>query len=402
MKIPHQMRDFHGIMGAMIERKRLYKQIEHALQHSRVVALIGPRQCGKTTMARQFVAADSANYFDLEDPVSLARLEEPMTALRDLQGLVVVDEIQRRPELLPILRVLVDRQPLPARFLVLGSASPGFLRQPSESLAGRLETITLGGFSLGEVGAEAVAQHWLRGGFPLSFLAASDSDSAAWRQAFVQTFLEHDLPQLGVGASPVMLRRFWTMLAHYHAQRWNAAEPARSLGVNESTVRRYLDLLDGVFMVRQLQPWYENLKKRQIKSPKIYIRDSGLLHTLLGIRSQKELLEHPKSGASWEGYAIEETIKATQPDETYYWATHTGAELDLLLFKDGRRIGVECKRVDAPRLTPSMRVALQDLKLERLWVIYPGPQRFTLAERIEVLPVSALANDEVSIRDFAP
>jgi predicted AAA+ superfamily ATPase len=381
----------------MIERRTVYTQIETALRRSRVVALIGPRQSGKTTMARQFVTPESLNYFDLEDPVSLARLDEPMTALRDLRGLVVIDEVQRRPDLFPVLRVLVDRQPSPARFLILGSAAPHFLRQPAESLAGRLETITLSGLSLAEVGSEAQARHWLRGGFPLAFLAESEDDSSAWRQAFIQMFLERDLPQLS-GASAVMLRRFWTMLAHYHGQVWNAAEPARSLGISESTTRRYVDLLEGVFMVRQLQPWHANLLKRQVKAPKIYFRDTGLLHQMLGIRSEKDLLTHPKCGASWEGYAIEETIKAVWPEEVYFWATHNGAELDLLLIKEGRRIGVECKRVDAPRLTPSMRIALKDLELDHLLVLYPGAQRFPLSERVEAVPLAALAYDDAWAR----
>ncbi len=375
----------------MIKRRELQTQIQMALSRSRVVALIGPRQSGKTTMARQFVPPDSVNYFDLEDPVSLARLDEPMTALSDLRGLVVIDEVQRRPELFLILRVLADRAPLPARFLILGSASPDFLRQPSESLAGRLEMITLSGFSLSEVGANAQAQHWLRGGFPLSFLASSDGDSAAWRQAFIQTFLERDLPQLGVGTAPATLRRFWTMLAHYHGQIWNAAEIARSLGIGETTTRRYLDLLEGVFMVRQLPPWHANLKKRQVKAPKIYIRDSGLFHTLLGIHSVKDLIEHPKVGASWEGYVIENVIATFRPEAVYFWATHSGAELDLLLVKEGRRTGMEIKRVDAPRLTPSMRIALQDLALDRLLVVYPGTQRFPLGEGVEAIPLTQLA-----------
>lgn len=374
----------------MIDRPELRSHIEATLNRSRVVALIGPRQSGKTTMARLFVPPDSVNYFDLEDPVSLARLDEPMTALRDLRGLVVIDEVQRRPDLFPVLRVLADREPLPARFLVLGSASPGFLRQPSESLAGRLETITLSGFSLSEVGADSQARHWLRGGFPRSFLAPSDDDSAAWRQAFIQIFLERDLPLLGVGSAPATLRRFWTMLAHYHGQTWNAAEIARSLGIGETTTRRYLDLLEGVFMVRQLPPWHANLKKRQVKAPKVYIRDSGLLHTLLGIRSDKELLEHPKVGASWEGYAIENVINALQPEAAFHWATHGGAELDLLLLKAGRRIGVEFKRADAPRMTPSMRAALQDLALDRLLVVYPGTQGFPLGDGVHASPLTEL------------
>jgi hypothetical protein len=342
-------------------------------------------------LARQFVSVQSINYFDLEDPVSLARLDQPMTALQDLGGLVVIDEIQRRPDLFPVLRVLCDRAPLPARFLILGSASPDLLRQSSESLAGRLEIINMTGFSLAEVGASAQMEHWRRGGFPLSFLAATETDSVAWRRSFVQTFLERDLPQLGVTIPAATLFRFWSMLAHYHGQIWNAAEAARSLQVSESTARRYLDLLQGVFMVRQLQPWYANIGKRQVKSPKIYFRDTGLLHSLLGMRNELEVLTHPKSGASWEGYVVEEVLKAVEPDEAYFWATHGQAELDLLLFKDGRRVGVECKRVDAPRLTPSMRIALQDLALDHLVVVYPGARAYPLADRVDVLPLAALA-----------
>jgi predicted AAA+ superfamily ATPase len=384
------MPDIQGNNRPMIQRPSLVAAIQTALDRSRIVALLGPRQCGKTTLARQFLPSDSLNYFDLEDPLSLARLDEPMTALGGLTGLVVIDEVQRRPELFPVLRVLADRDPLPARFLILGSASPSLLRQSSESLAGRLETVTIGGFSLREVGTTASQRHWLRGGFPLSFLAHDDRDSLAWRKNFVQTFLERDMPQFGIGTPAPTLLRFWTMLAHYHGQIWNAAEPARSLGVNESTTRRYLDLLEGVFMVRQLQPWHENLKKRQVKSPKIYFRDSGLLHQLLGIRTMDDLLCHPKCGASWEGYVIEEIIKLSGPDEAYFWGTHGGAELDLLLVKDGHRLGVEVKRMDAPRISPSMRNALEDLKLERLTVIYPGNRRYRLAEEIEVVPLTEL------------
>jgi predicted AAA+ superfamily ATPase len=374
----------------MIPRNSTHTAIVTALERSRVVALLGPRQCGKTTLARQFVPADATAYFDLEDPLSLARLDEPMTALRDLTGLVVIDEVQRRPELFPILRVLADRTPLPARFLILGSAAPDFLRQSSESLAGRMETVPLSGFSIADVGMSAHEVHWLRGGFPLSFLATSDSNSVAWRKSFIQTLLERDIPSFGFGTPAPTLFRFWTMLAHYHGQVWNAAEPARSLGIGETSVRRYLDLLEGVYMVRQLQPWHENLKKRQVKSPKVYIRDSGLLHQLLGIRTLPELLSHPKCGASWEGYVIEEIISSVQPDEIYFWATHAGAELDLLLFKDGRRFGVEIKRADAPRLTPSMRAALEDLRLDRLLVVYPGDRRYALAEKVEVVPLLEL------------
>jgi predicted AAA+ superfamily ATPase len=374
----------------MINRKTDIKLVQVALKRSRVVALLGPRQCGKTTLARQFMPADSLNYFDLEDPQSLARLTEPDTALRPLKGLVVIDEIQRRPDLFPLLRVLADRKPLPARFLILGSASPNLLRQSSETLAGRLETVPLEGFRLADLGAAAQIRQWLRGGFPLSFTARTEADSVAWRRQFLQTFLERDLPQLGVTIPAVALRRFWHMLAHYHGQIWNAAELARALAVNESTVRRYLDLMTGVFMVRQLPPWFENLGKRQVKAPKVYLRDSGLLHTLLGIANQRDLEHHPKVGASWEGYAVEEVLKALRPDETYYWATHNGAEIDLVIFKNGRRIGVECKRTDAPTLTPSMRIALEDLKLDELHVVYPGQTHYALTRKVEVVPLAQL------------
>src|SRR5271169_6269385 len=376
----------------MIDRKSDLELVRAALKRSRVVALLGPRQSGKTTLARQFVPADSLNYFDLEDPQSLARLSEPDTALRPLKRLVVIDEVQRRPDLFPLLRVLADRKPLPARFLVLGSASPDLLRQSSESLAGRLETVSLEGFRLSDLGAAAQSRHWLRGGFPLAYTARTEADSRTWRRQFLQTFLERDLPQLGIRIPAVVLRRFWNMVAHYHGQIWNAAELARALAVNESTVRRYLDLMTGVFMVRQLSPWFENLGKRQVKAPKIYVRDSGLLHTLLGVTSQHDLEHHPKVGASWEGYAVEEVLKALQPDEAYYWATHNGAEIDLILFKDGRRIGVECKRSDAPTLTPSMRIARDDLKLDRLVVVYPGDRRYALGDRVEVIPLIELVH----------
>lgn len=390
MKFKYSLFEFHGMLHSMTKRVGLLSRIRSALRRSRVVALIGPRQSGKTTLARQIVPMDSVRYFDLEDPTSLARLAEPMTALDALRGVVVIDEVQRRPDLFPILRVLADRRPLRTRFLILGSASPELLRQSSESLTGRIETIALPGFNLAEVGARALNRHWLRGGFPRAFLAKTHDESLRWRREFIQTFLERDLPQLGVSIPSQALRRFWTMVAHYHGNIWNAAEPARSLGVSEPTVRRYLDLLTGVFMVRQLPPWHENLGKRQVKAPKIYVRDSGLLHALLGIRTERELLHHPKCGASWEGYAVEEVCKLLQPDEAYFWATHQGAELDLLLLKDGRRLGVEIKRTDAPSLTPSMRIALADLRLEHLVVLYPGTRRYSLAAQVTVVPLSDL------------
>ena len=381
----------------MIYRKDLHNRIKEALDRSRIVVLLGPRQCGKTTLAREFIHPDSKNYFDLEDPVSLIRLEEPMTALRELEGLVVIDEIQRRAELFPVLRVLADRRPLPARFLILGSASPELLRQSSESLAGRVELITMGGFDMAEVGSDESSKLWLRGGFPDSFTAANESNSFSWRKNFIQTFLERDLPSAGISIEPPALYRFWSMLAHYHGQIWNASEPARSLGVSQPTVRRYLDLLTGFFMVRQLAPWHANLKKRQVKSPKIYFRDSGLLHQILGIRSEKDLLTSAKCGASWEGYVIEEVIQAFNPDESYFWATHNGAEIDLLMVKEGGVYGVECKRMDAPKMTPSMQIAMTDLNLKRMAVIYPGAKRFPLADGIEVVPLLDLAQGGQSL-----
>jgi hypothetical protein len=375
---------------SMIRRRTDLALLQAALKRSRVAALLGPRQCGKTTLARQFVPATSPNYFDLEDSASLARLSEPDTTLRPLKGLVVIDEIQRRPDLFPLLRVLADRRPLPARFLILGSAAPERLKQSSETLAGRLETIPLEGFRLADLGVADLGRHWRRGGFPLAYTARTEPDSLAWRRQFLQTLVERDLPQLGVTIPSAALRRFWNMVAHYHGQIWNSAELARALAVNETTVRRYLDLMTDVFMVRQLPPWHENLGKRQVKAPKVYVRDSGLLHALLGIPNQRELENHPKVGASWEGYAVEEILKALRPDDAYFWATHNGAELDLLLFKDGRRIGVECKRADAPVLTPSMRIALADLKLDELHVVYPGEKPYQLAKNIEVVPLAQM------------
>jgi predicted AAA+ superfamily ATPase len=375
-----------------IERVRLRARVAALLGQFRGVLLVGPRQVGKTTLARSFVPADSPNYFDLEDPVVAERFEAPKAMLSDLRGLVVVDEVQRAPNLFPLLRVLMDREEAPARFLLLGSVALPLLRQGSESLLGRIAVVEVGGFALDEVGAGRAAQLWRRGGAPLSFLAADEDGSLEWRDRFVQLFLERDLPQMGVGVSPPAMRRFWAMLAHYHGQVWNAADPARSLGVNESTVRRYLDWLTQTYMIRQLPPWFANLGKRQVKSPKIYFRDSGLLHTLLGVRSEADLLRHPRLGASWEGYALEQVLRLAGPDEAYFWATHTGAELDLLMLRYGKRVGVEFKYVDVPRLTPSMRSAVSDLGLDALYVVYPGQQRYPLADRVEAVPLAAFAS----------
>ena len=384
----------------MIHRATDLKLIRDALKRARVVALLGPRQCGKTTLARHIVPADSINYFDLEDPDSLSRLNQPATALRPLKGVVVIDEVQRRPELFPLLRTLADRRPLPAKFLILGSAAPDLLKQSSESLAGRIEIVSLEGLRLADLGPTAQTRLWVRGGFPLSYTARTESASFTWRRQFIQTFLERDIPQLGIQIPAPALHRFWNMLAHYHAQTFNGSELARALSVSEPTIRRYLDLLTSVFMVRQIQPWFENLGKRQVKSPKVYIRDSGLLHALLGIPTARDLHLHPKVGASWEGFAIEEVIKAVAPEEVYFWATHQGAELDLLLFKNGKRIGVECKRTDAPTFTPSMRIAMTDLKLDRLIVIHPGAARYPLAPKADAIPLAELADKRAVTKLF--
>lgn len=380
----------------IVDRPRLRKTITSALRRSPGVVLVGPRQVGKTTLARSMVPANSPNYFDLEDARVEAQFAAPLTALESRRGLIVIDEVQRAPELFKTLRVLLDRERSPAKFLLLGSASPALLRQSSESLAGRIEVHEIGGFTLDEIGPGELSRLWLRGGFPRSYLARTSESSRRWRSSFVRMFLERDLPQLGISVATIAMRRFWTMLAHYHGQIWNAAEPARSLGVNESTVRRYLDWLTQTYMVRQLAPWHENIGKRQVKAPKIYFRDTGLLHELLGIQDSASLGAHPKSGASWEGFALEQVLRLIEPNEAYFWATYAGAELDLLLFKNGKRYGVEFKRTDAPSLTRSMTTALSDLKLEHLAVIYPGDRHYSLADRISVVPANELGNKDVA------
>lgn len=374
-----------------IARPALLEAIRTALDRRRIVVLTGPRQSGKTTLARELLAENSPNYFDLEDPISLTRLEEPMTALGPLEGLIVIDEVQRRPDLFPILRVLADRRTKRARFLILGSASGDLLRQSSESLAGRMERIEIGGFTLNELGAESSRRLWLRGGFPPSTLARGEADSMAWRRQFIRTLLERDLPQWGVRVPAVALQRMWTMVAHYHGQTWNGAEPARALGVNNATARRYLDILTDALMLRQLQPWHANLKKRQVRSPKVYVRDSGVLHALLGAGSEKELLSHPKVGASWEGFAIEQVLATVAHDDAWFWATHQGAEIDLVLRRGDRLLGVECKRADAPTLTPSIRIAFEDLGLESVAILYPGTKRYRVSKHVEVVPLHRLA-----------
>ena len=375
----------------MVVRSRLAASIRSAVARASVVVLVGPRQSGKTTLAREFLSEDSLNYFDLEDPLSLARLDEPMTALAPLSGIVVIDEVQRRPDLFPVLRVLSDRRGPPTRFLILGSASGDLMRQTAESLAGRAEYIRIGGFSLDETGGDVAAQLWRRGSFPRSFLARAEEESVIWRRQFVQTLLERDLPQWGVRVPAVALQRFWTMVAHYHGQIWNATPPARALGVNPATTRRYLDILTDALMVRQLQPWLANLGKRQVKAPKVYLRDSGLLHQLLGIASEKALLSHPMVGASWEGFVVEQVLASEVHDDAWFWATHGGAEIDLILRRKGQLLGVECKRIDAPRMTPSIRVAIADLELAHVAIVYPGSRRFDVSDRVTAVPLSDLA-----------
>ncbi|MBW2706283.1 MAG: ATP-binding protein [Deltaproteobacteria bacterium] len=355
-----------------------------------IVALLGPRQCGKTTLARMIEEQEPCTYFDLENPVDTRRLSAPMSVLEKLSGLVVIDEVQRRPDLFELLRVLVDRPQNPARFLLLGSASPQLVKGVSESLAGRIGFVDLAGFDLSEVGNEQRDRLWIRGGFPRSFLATEDAASVEWREDFIRTFLERDIPQLGITIPAETLRRFWTMVAHSHGQVWNAAEFARSLGTSEVTARRYLDILAGAFMVRVLPPWFENISKRQVKAPKIYIRDSGILHSLLQSHTLANLQGHPKIGASWEGFAIEHAIGFFRTRDAYFWATHAGAELDLLVLVEGRRYGFEFKYADAPGRSRSMHIALQDLHLDHLWVIYPGQQEYALDDHITVIPLEAV------------
>ncbi len=387
----------------LLDRPTPAGRIREALAVHPCAALTGPRQCGKTTLARQIAAeAPGSTYFDLEAAIDRQRLAAPELALGRLDGLVVIDEVQRMPALFETLRVLVDRPDNDVRFLLLGSASPQLVRGVSESLAGRIGLVDLGGFDLGETGSDEWRTLWVRGGFPRAFLARNTKASSLWRRNFVRTFLERDIPQLGITIPAESLRRFWTMIAHYHGQTWNAAEFARSLGSSEGTARRYLDILAGAFMVRVLPPWFENLKKRQVKAPKVYVRDTGLLHTLLGIPTEDQLLGHPKVGASFEGFVVEQLLGALESHDAYYWATHAGAELDLLVLHGGKRYGFECRFADAPGTTRSMRVALEDLGLEHLWVVYPGDEGYVLDDRISVLPVAQIGplTDKIMPRDW--
>ncbi len=379
-----------------MDRPTYLLQIRNQFKVHPVVGILGPRQCGKTTLARQFEASKAAGTqverFDLEDPAHLARLENPKLALEGLSGLVIIDEIQRRPDLFPVLRVLADRPASKTRFLILGSASRDLIRQGAESLAGRFGCIELPPFSLQEV--DDWRRLWYRGGFPRAYLARTEQDSGSWLKSYISTFLERDIPALGIQIPPPTIRRFWMMLAHYHGQLFNASELGRSFGISDTTARRYLDLLAGTFMMRQLTPWHENLSKRQVKTPKIYFRDSGLFHSLLGLEKGSAIRNHPKLGASWEGFALESVLRTFDipSEEAYFWGTHNQAELDLMVFKGGRRYGFEFKYADAPRITPSMRMAMADLGLERLYCVHPGEQRFPLDERMEAVGLPGIRN----------
>lgn len=374
----------------MIARPELERKVAVGLEHSPVTLLLGPRQCGKTTLARQLGAGREGSYYDLESPRDLARLAQPQTVLEAARGLVVLDEIHQRPDLLPLLRVLADRQPSPCQFLLLGSASPDLMKKSSETLAGRVHFVDMSGFTLAETGVERKLELWMRGGFPKSFLAEDEPGSVKWREDFIQTFLQRDLPMLGIQVPPATLHRFWTMLAHYHGQIWNGSEIGSSLGVSYHATRRYLDALSGAYVVRQLPPWFENLGKRVVKSPKVYVRDTGLLHALLDIPDFPALQGHPKLGASWEGFVIDQILSWAGERNAYFWATHSRAELDLMVLAKGKRWGIEVKYQDAPTITKSMRMAMQDLKLERLWVVYPGPTGYPMDEKIECVSLAQL------------
>ena len=375
----------------MVERGAHRAELMRLLKQFPVVGLVGARQVGKSTLARTFVRSGqkTTTFFDLEDPRALARLEPPMLALEGLRGLVVLDEIQRRPELFPTLRVLSDRPRRPARFLVLGSASPELLRQTSETLAGRIAYHELSGFDLSEVGAQALQRLWLRGGFPPSFTARNETTSFQWRRQFITTFLEREISELELRLSPTVIGRFWNMLAHYHGQVWNAAELARAFGVSEKTVRSYLDFLVATFVAQRLPPWHENIGKREVKAPKVYIADSGLLHALLGVVTENDLLGHPKRGASWEGFAIRQIVRrlGAHPRECFFWALHSGAELDLFVIRGRTRLGFEVKHTDSPEVTPSMRSALENLGLTHLYVVHAGAETFSLGAKITALPL---------------
>lgn len=368
-------------------------EISHSMAANPITAILGPRQCGKTTIARKLAADNPSVFFDLEDPDDFELLKNSAKQILSQQtGLIVIDEVQRLPELFPLLRVMADQQNADRKFLLLGSASPELMRNSSETLAGRIGFVDLTGFRLDEVGIENLSALWLRGGFPRSYLADDDQQSYQWRQDFIRTFLERDLNLLGFNLSAPMMRRFWMMLAHYHGQIWKASEFARSLGVSEPTVKSWLDILTGAYMVRQIQPWFENLQKRQVKAPKIFIRDSGLLHALLSLPDH-EIQTNPKLGASWEGFTIEQIINRLKSRDYYYWRTHAGLELDLMVLKNGKRLGFEIKYSETPKVTRSMHQIIDDLKLDQFYIVYQGKHRLALEEKIQLLPVNGIVNE---------
>lgn len=374
-----------------LERKTYTDRLRVAIQRSPATVLLGPRQCGKTTLARKIALETKSHFFDLESPKDLLRLQNPERALEKLTGLVVLDEVQSRPDLFPVLRTLIDRSSVSASYLLLGSASPTLLRNAGETLAGRIEFVDLHGFDIAETGSANIQENWVRGGFPRSFLADSDDDSAHWREGFIRTFLQRDLPQFGIQVPEPTMRRFWTMLSHTHGQVLNSSGLARSMGMTDKTIRQYVDHLEQTYMVRVLPPWFENLKKRQVKAPKIYIRDSGILHTLQSISSSDQLDTHPLIGASWEGFAIEQIIRIHALTQVYFWATHASAELDLFVLHRGKRFGFEMKLTESPRVHRSMRTACQDLNLDHLYVIYPGQERAELDTNITAVGLQDIA-----------
>ncbi|MCK5271966.1 MAG: ATP-binding protein [Sedimentisphaerales bacterium] len=380
----------------MIKRKAYISQVSTALKRSPIVALLGPRQCGKTTLAKIIGAQEPSTYFDLESQTDIRRLANPEMMLASLSGLVVIDEIQILPELFSVLRVVVDKPENQCRFLILGSASPDIVKNVSETLAGRIEFVDMSGFDLTELGAEVWQSLWVRGGFPRSYLADSDQNSFIWREGFIRTFLQRDIPQLGINIPAQAVRRFWTMIAHYHGQVWNASRIASAMGVNDKTVRSYLDILTETYMIRQLQPWHENIRKRQVKSPKIYFRDTGLLHSLLDLQALYAVTGHPQVGASWEGFAIEQILRTTRPSQAYYWATYSGAELDMFFVLNGLRYGIEFKFSEAPDKTKSMSIAIDSLKLHKLLIVYPGEEAWPISEKITACPIMKV-NDFINM-----
>lgn len=372
----------------MIQRNLYIHQIHKSLKRSKITAILGPRQCGKTTLAKEISLQVKSSFLDIESPTDRAKLQNPELYLKNISGLIILDEIQLMPELFPVLRVLSDQSPTNGRFLILGSASPDLIKNASESLAGRVEFIDLQGFNIVETGNSSLDRLWVRGGFPLSYLAEKEEDSITWRESFIRTFLQRDIPQFGINIPSTTLRRFWTMLAHSHGQILNSSQLANSMGLNNKTIRSYIDILSATYMIRPLQPWFTNMKKRQVKSPKIYFTDTGLLHHLLGIDSIDTLHGHPQLGVSWESFVIEQIIRNISGTEFYFWSTYSGAELDLFFNHKGKQFGVEIKFTETPGTTKSMHSALNDLDLEKLFIIYPGTERYPLHNLIEVCPLT--------------